>query len=100
MPDRDAHALGVVTGRREVAERAASELRRHVAQWRAEDSTTKGLVGAARVALTWALTERWCTRLEALAASWESEALRLRQDEVKRMAAPVAPRKRNWLPWC
>lgn len=99
MTPDEARALGVATGRREVVERAASELRRHVAQWRAEESKAKGLLGSARAALAWALHDRWCSRLEALAASWDTEAQKLRTEEAKRMVAAAAPRKGSWLPW-
>lgn len=77
-----AHSLGLATGRRELAERLLGELRRQVALWRAAEAKAGGPLGAVRSAFLWSLTERWCSRVEALAAQVESELAQLRTAEL------------------
>lgn len=82
-----AHALGLATGRRELAERLVGELRKSAANWRVAESKSTGLFGAFRTAFLWALTERWCSRLEALAAQAEADLAELRTAEQSARAA-------------
>jgi len=82
-----AHALGVTTGRRELAERIVGELRRRAARWRGADASPRGLLGSLQAAFVWSVTERWCARLEELAAGIETELAQLRTDELAKRAA-------------
>jgi len=77
-----AHSLGVATGRRELAERLLAELRRTAATWRGAEAKTGGLLTSLRSAFFWAVTERWCSRVEALAAQVEAQLAELRTAEV------------------
>ena len=96
-----AHSLGVATGRRELAERLLGELRRTAATWRVAEAKTGGLLGSIRSAFFWQLTERWCGRVEALAAQIETQLAELRTAELaarssyeqaqRVAAAPPAP---------
>lgn len=95
MSERNA---GIITGRREMAERAALELRRRIAAWRAEEEQQQGFFGRARAAFLWAVTERWCRRIEGLAATLEAEGLRLRSEEVEARRRAEQPKRRRW-PW-
>lgn len=90
-----AHALGVATGRRETAERVVGELRKAVATWRASEAKpSSGLGAALRAAFFWAVTERWCARLETLAAQVDSDLAQLRtaeqQAQMQYQGAPAA----------
>lgn len=77
-----AHSLGVATGRRELAERLLGELRRTASTWRVAEATAGGLRGSLRSAFFWQLTERWCSRVEGLAAQIESQIAELRTAEL------------------
>lgn len=80
-PTQLAHALGVATGRRELAERFVGELRRASAKWRATEAKVGGLMGSLKSAFFWNLTERWCARVEELAAQVEADVAQLRTAE-------------------
>lgn len=81
-----AHALGVATGRRELAEQLVAELRRASARWRAADAQSSSLLGALRAAFLWSVTERWCARIEELASAIEARVAELRTAEQTQRA--------------
>jgi hypothetical protein len=81
------------------------ELRRTAATWRAAEAKAGGPLGAVRSAFLWALTERWCSRVEVLAAQVESELAQLRTAELgaraqyeqaARAAQAAPPPARRW----
>lgn len=72
-----AHALGVVTGRREICEGAVKKLAARLAEWRAGVAKRGALVG---LLLTGA-TEPLVLDLERLVAVSEAELVVLRQQE-------------------
>jgi len=87
-------AIGVAQGRREAAEHFARALRTVVARWRAEEAGA----GALRAALLHSLTERWCSRVEALALELEQQLPALRAAEAQAIAA-CPPGSRWWRRW-
>lgn len=78
-----------------MAERVVAELRKAAAAWRASEAKVTGLAGMLRAAFLWSLTERWCSRLELLAAQVESDVAQLRtleeqaRAELERVTAAV-----------
>lgn len=99
--DQAAFELGVITGRREMAERAAALIRQRVSMWRTTGAKASGVLGSVRAALLWSITEAWYARCDELAAMLETEAAGLRTEEGRRIQALQAtrvPKARRW-PW-